>query len=104
MAKKITLTPTALASYDKILEYLIKNWGITVANDFIRRFMEVNNVLSKDAQIYPFENKLKKVQRCLITKHNIAFFRESDTSVEILMIFDTRQDPKKLAKLLNKIR
>jgi len=35
MAKQIILTPTALANYDKILEYLIENWGVTVTNDFI---------------------------------------------------------------------
>ncbi len=104
MAKKIILTPTALATYDKILEYLIENWSITVANDFIDRFVEVRNILSKNAEIYPFENKLKRIQRCIITKHNIAFFRESDTAIEILIILDTRQDPKKLATLLEKIR
>jgi len=104
MAKQIILTPTALANYDKILEYLIENWGVTVTNDFIDRFIEVRNALSKNAEIYPFENKSKRIQRCVVTKHNLALFRESDNVIEILMIFDTRQDPQKLAELLKKLR
>jgi plasmid stabilization system protein ParE len=100
MAKQVVLTPIALANYDKVIEYLIGNWNITVVNDFVDRFIEARNILSKNAEIYPFENKKKGIRRCVLTKHNIVLFRESGTLVEILMIFDTRQDPKKLRDLL----
>lgn len=100
MIKKVVLTPTALSNYEDILEYLIENWGVTVVNDFIARLVEVRVSLSKNTEIYPFENKSKRIQRCVVTKHNVLYFRQSGFVIEILIIFDTRQDPKKLRRLL----
>ena len=104
MIKEVVLTQTALDNYDKILEYLIENWDIAVVNDFIDRFTEACNILSRNAEIYPYENQKEQIRRCVLTKHNVVLFRELKTRVEILMIFDTRQDPKKLAKLLKRLK
>ena len=40
------------------------------------------------------------MQKCLLTKHNMLYFRESDEIIEIITIFDTRQDPKKLTNII----
>ena len=40
MVKAIVLTRTAIINYAAILEYLVENWNVSVANDFIERFGE----------------------------------------------------------------
>lgn len=74
MAKQVVLVPTALSNYDNILEYLIENWGIVVVNDFIDRFIEVSKILSINPAIYPFANRKKRIQRCVLTSTILYFF------------------------------
>lgn len=100
MAKQIILTPLAIKNYNQIIEYLLEHWGVGVTENFIKRVEEVEQLLSKQAQVYPFIHPSKKIQRCILTKHNTIYFREYEESIRILMIFDNRQDPSKLRDLL----
>ena len=100
MAKEVVISELAEMNYESILTYLYSDWGINVANNFVERFEEVCSHLENNTSIYPFANKVKQIQRCILTEQNALYFKESENVVEILMIFDTRQDPKKLLKLL----
>jgi plasmid stabilization system protein ParE len=97
MAKEVILTPRAIANYEKILEYLMYHWGLKVTNDFIDRLNESINMVAQYPERFPFENKIKPVQRCIVTKHNILYFKETPENIRVLTIFDTRQDPEKLS-------
>lgn len=100
MIKPIVLTQTALNNYNAIVKYLIEEWDVSVANDFIERFVEVRNMLATNAEIFAYENKAKQIQKCVLTKHNIIYFKATKTQIKILAIFDTRQDPKKLSRFI----
>jgi len=100
MVKKVVITKLAQITYNNVLEYLIANWGDTVTNDFIERFEDVYKAIAKNPQMFPFKNKEKQVQYCVLTKHNILYFKEAEEMIQILIIFDTRQNPEKLSGLL----
>jgi plasmid stabilization system protein ParE len=100
MAKQVILTPVALANYQQIIEYLTDNWGVNVAKNLMERFEKVAGRLSKTPHIYPLVNENNNIRSCVLTKHNIIYFKEYETAIKILMIFDTRQDPSKLVELL----
>jgi len=100
MAKDVVLSPTAIKNYERIIEYLTSKWGIKITNDFIGRFEEVIALLSVDAGIYPFINVAKQVQKCVLTKHNVLYFKETEDFIKILTIFDTRQNPEKLIEII----
>lgn len=76
------------------------NWGTTVTSNFIARFENLCELLSENPAIFPFINRSKQVQKCVLTKHNILYFKEYANSIKILTIFDTRQAPEKLASLI----
>ena len=96
MAKEVVLTPYSIANYEVIVKYLLTNWNHNVANNFIERFEQVCEHLSENPEIFPFVDKTKGVQKCVLTKHNILYFKETAESIKILTIFDSRQDPEKL--------
>ncbi|HEY9534916.1 MAG TPA: type II toxin-antitoxin system RelE/ParE family toxin [Mucilaginibacter sp.] len=100
MIKDIVLTRTALNNYNAIVKYLIEEWNVSVANDFIENFLETQRLIAKQTEIYSFENKVRQIQKCVLTKHNIIYFKATKTQVKILAIFDTRQDPKKLSRFI----
>jgi len=100
MANEVILTPTADRNFSNIVGYLTKNWGIKVANNFIDRFEHVVFLLAEDPRMFQLLDKTKKVQKCIVTKHNVLYFKETDKVIKIITIFDTRQDPKKLDSII----
>jgi plasmid stabilization system protein ParE len=100
MAKEIILTPRAFANYQKIVGYLMYHWGTKVTNNFIDRLIESMRLVAQDRGRFPFENRIKQIQRCVVTKHNVLYFKENQRNIRVLTIFDTRQDPKKLTSII----
>jgi len=96
MAKEIIFTPIAAADFDGVVEYLLIEWGISVADAFVGRFEKLLILLSNNAAVFPFFDSVKQIQKCVVTKHNILYFRETDDVIKILTVFDTRQNPEKL--------
>ena len=100
MAKEVILTPIALHDFDNVVNYLTSEWGITVTNNFVDRFVKITTLLSQSPELFPFIDKTKRLQRCIVTKHNILYFTETENNIKILTIFDTRQDPDKLNRII----
>jgi len=100
MAKEVVITKLAIDDYDIVVGYLTGKWGINVANNFMDRFDEVVLLISKNTSIFPFVDPIKKMQKCVLTKHNMLYFIEKDEIIEIVTIFDTRQDPQKLTNII----
>jgi len=57
-------------------------------------------LLAENPGIYPFISKVKKAQKCVLTTQNTLYFKETEDSIKILVIFDTRQNPETLANLI----
>jgi len=93
MAKSVIWSPLSEKDFSNILEYLNKNWGNKVAVNFIDLTEDILNQISVNPKQFPICYKKKKIRKCVLTKHNTLFYRDGKTNVEILRIFDTRQDP-----------
>jgi plasmid stabilization system protein ParE len=96
MSKPIIWSPLSENDFENILDYLDKNWGKKVASNFIELTENLLNQLTINPRQYPIFYKRKKVRKCVLTKHNSLFYRDGKTSIEILRIYDTRQDPNTL--------
>lgn len=96
MPKKIIWSPLAENDFVSILGYLQNNWDDKV----VQRFIDITDGLLVQISINPLQFPLilkkKKVRKCVITRHNTLFYRDRDEKIDILRIFDNRQDPKKL--------
>jgi plasmid stabilization system protein ParE len=99
MVKEVILTPRAIVDYEQIIKYLVDKWGIPIANDFIGRFEKITVLLVTNTAIFPFVDTIKQIQKCVLTKHNVLYFKETGDAIKILAIFDTRQNPEKLSSI-----
>ncbi len=52
MAKKIVWTKRADKKYDAIVEYLSKEWGERVTEEFIKRIYKYKSILSGCRRVY----------------------------------------------------
>jgi plasmid stabilization system protein ParE len=96
MSKKIVWSPLSENDFSSILDYLNKNWGQKVVFQFIDLVENFLEQISINPQQFPLILKKKKIRKCVMTKHNTIFYRVGKTQIEILRIYDTRQDPDNL--------
>jgi plasmid stabilization system protein ParE len=96
MHKPIIWSPLSENDFANILTYINKNWGDKVASNFIDLTENILNQISINPKQFPIIYKRKKVRKCVLTKHNTLFYRDGKTNIEILRIYDTRQDPNTL--------
>ncbi len=80
----------------KVLEYLDEKWGMKVVNDFLDIVDHVLSQIILNPKQFSVINKKSKIRKCVVTKHNSLYYRIRKDSIEILRIYDTRQDPHKL--------
>ena len=96
MSKQIVWSPSAESDFANILEYLQENWEERVTNQFIDLTEGILSQISINPRQFPLIHKKQKIRKCVITKHNTLFYRESNSQVDLLRIYDIRQDPNTL--------
>jgi plasmid stabilization system protein ParE len=95
MIKQVIWSPLSENDLETILDYLHKNWNRQVVNRFIDKIENLIEQIANNPKQFPLINKKRKVRKCVITKHNTIFYREHKGTVELLRIFDNRQNPRK---------
>jgi hypothetical protein len=64
-----------------------------LASNFIDLTENTLSQISINPKQFPICYNKKKVRKCVLTKHNSLFYRDSRSNIQILRIYDTRQDP-----------
>ena len=96
MHRVILWSPLAEKDLGNILGYLSKNGSQRVIIRFLDKIDIATKQIAKVPNQYPIINRNLHVRKCVLTKQNTLFYREVEKRIEILRIFDTRQDPNKL--------
>jgi plasmid stabilization system protein ParE len=97
MAKKIIWTPEAEKTFSQVIDYLEANWTKKEIKNFVIQTNTIAQLLSEFPHLgrYSFEKDSREV---LITKHNILIYKEYGDRIDLIVFFDTRQDPIKKPK------
>lgn len=99
MGKPVLLTSHAYADLDAISAYLVENWSLSVLENFLSLYETKIKVISEFPSRYPFIHSSSGLRKAVLTKHNIILYREKPEHIEIISIFDTRQNPDKIKSL-----
>jgi len=100
MVKPVLLTHHAKADLDSITLYLFKNWKLSVLENFLALYEAKIRIIAEYPSRYPFIHQSSGLRKAVLTKHNIILYREKPEHIEVISIFDTRQDPGKINRLL----
>ncbi len=82
-------SPLAEETYLSILEYLINNWSLTVAQKFDKKVEVLLNKLSKHTRLCP-KSKQKLLRKCVITHQTSLIYRVTDSCIELIIFIDNR--------------
>ena len=99
---EIILSPEAENKLEEITEYLLSEWGNKVKKDFLSKLTSKIEQISLQPESCPKSKELGGVYKCVVTKHNTFYYRINSNKniLEVITIFDTRQNPNKLKKHL----
>ena len=79
-----------------ILDYLQLNWNNRIINRFINKVDDNINLILEDHKIFPIINEELQIRKSVISKQNTLYYRENAGRIEIVRLFDSRQNPNKL--------
>ena len=96
MPSQVIWSPQSQDDFSDILEYLLQNWDKSVLMKFIDMVDEIIYQISQNPKQFPIIQKQKNIRKCVITKHNSLYYRERKGYIDILRIYDNRQDPRML--------
>lgn len=95
MALDIHWSKRADKKFDKILEYLILEWGENVTKAFVRKTYDFLDILSEFLDIGSIENKENGIRGFTIIKQVNIFYKVKGDKIILLNFFDNRQNPHK---------
>ena len=96
MAKQIVWSPKSENDFENIVEYLSQEWDDAVTNKFIDLIDILLHQISINPNQFPEIHKSLNIRKCVLSKHNTLYYRNRKNYVELLRIYDNRQDPESL--------
>jgi len=98
--KPVIISPQAKQDILTILSWLSENWSQKVTDEFLQKLETFYQIVLINPRIFGYYNKRKNIRRYALTKHNIIYYRNRRNAIEIITVFDTRQDLTKLKNFL----
>ena len=96
MSKAIIWSPSSENDFAEILAYLKRRWNNNVAFQFISKTDLLLNQIAQNSTLFPIIHKYLKIRKCVISIHNALFYQVTTHHIQILRIYDTRQNPQNL--------
>lgn len=97
---RVFLSELAESKLLKLSDFLLENWNIKVRNDFIKKLTIKINQISEQPESCPQSTEFKGLFKCVVAKQTTFYYRINleKQEIEIITVFDTRQNPNKLEK------
>lgn len=95
MALELHWSKRADKKFDRILEYLLLEWGEGVTKSFVKEIYDFLDILSEFPEIGTIENKEKGIRGFTIIERIDLYYKIEGSKIILLNFFDNRQNPKK---------
>jgi len=92
-------TPKARHTYFKVLDHLEKAWTEREIQNFINEVDNLLEQIKQNPEMFEESRKKRNVRKGFVTKHNTLYYRvrPRKEELQLLLFWDNRQDPDKLA-------
>ena len=97
---RVFLSELAESKLLKLSEYLLENWDLKTKDKFITKLTEKIEQISIQPQSCPNSSEFHNLYKCVVTRQTTFYYRiiGNRNEIEIITLFDTRQNPDKLTK------
>lgn len=98
MKREIRLSKRAMRKLDSLLDYLEEEWSAKVKHEFVLKLDKSLKQIQKLPDSFPESEKISGLRKCVVTKQTTVFYKYSETTIDVVTIFDNRRNPKILKK------
>lgn len=98
--KPLTISAQAKSDINNILSYLSVTWSQKEIDNFLKKLETFYKIISFNPQVFGYFDKRKNIRKYTLTKQNIIYYRNRKSEIEIITVFDGRQNPEKLKNLI----
>ncbi len=97
---KVFLSHLAETKLLSLSKYILENWGLRTKENFILKLNEKIEQIARHPSSCPKSLEFKNLYKCVVTKQTTLYYRllAAQKEIEIITVFDTRQNPSKLKK------
>jgi plasmid stabilization system protein ParE len=82
-----------------LLEYIEAKWSVRVRVKFAKKLYDTLKIIRANPEIFPKSVRNKKLHKCVVTKQTTLFYNFTSKRVNVVSLFDTRQNPSKIKKI-----
>ncbi len=93
---EVFLSPLTERKLIILLDYLIEKWGVNSKNKYLSKFKSAINQISTHPESCPESLEMKGLYKCVVTKQSSFYYRIRNSEIEIITLFDNRQDQSKI--------
>jgi plasmid stabilization system protein ParE len=97
--KPILISPKALQELDETYAWIDNKFGKLTLQAFHNKWAAFLNLVALHPTIFPFINKKKGLRKFTLYKRNLIVYKNKRTHIEIVSVFNTWQNPKRLNKI-----
>jgi len=94
--RKIIISNKAKEDTLLIFEYLEKKWSERIRRNFAIKLYNCIKTIRDNPEAFPKSNDKKTLYKCVITKQTTLFYKFTSLEINIVAVFDTRQNPTKI--------
>ncbi|NJY61734.1 type II toxin-antitoxin system RelE/ParE family toxin [Salinimicrobium sp. CDJ15-81-2] len=100
---KVFLSELAENKLLRLNDYLLEKWDKKTRDLFFRKLNDKIEQISLQPESCPRSNARNGLYRCVVTKQTTFYYRilKHSKEIEIITVFDTRQNPDKLTEDLS---
>lgn len=96
---KIIWTSRALSDLKNTIAYLEENWTSREIQKFALLLDLQLNRLKIYPNLFPKSYRYKKIRKSVLTRQVSMYYRVVNQEIQIISLFDNRQNPKKLDQI-----
>lgn len=100
--KSVIISPQARQDIEVIIKYLKENWNQKVVDSFLLKLETFYTIVSINPHVFGYYSKSRNIRNYAITKQNVVYYRNRRKEVQLIAVFDVKQSPRKLRKILSK--
>ena len=95
---KIIWSDEALHNLRQIMEYLESRWTQKEISKFARLLEKHIELISQNPLLFPEISYKKGIRHAVLSRQTSIYYRITDNQVQIITLFDNRQNPERLRK------
>ncbi|HEY4324611.1 MAG TPA: type II toxin-antitoxin system RelE/ParE family toxin [Mucilaginibacter sp.] len=96
MPNDLRWTERASDEYERLMDYLLSEWGEQISLRVRKEIDQTITRIQNSPEHFPIFRKIKKIRRCVASPQTSVYFKLAENVVEIISVFDSRQNPRKL--------